>query len=430
MFGLTLGEGAGRKNSARTEITGEKEQGKEMKTRCVEQIVCGKLLTRGGIRHNALLKLSKGKIQGIESYGGKSGMNSKVEASTLDASRFAIAPGFIDLHIQGCGGADFLDATPEAVRTIAKGAARGGCTSLLATTTISKEDGDLRKFRQLIASVKQYCEGAGEGARIVGVHLEGPYLNEAKRGGFGPEYIRAPDLDEFRAILEIAEGLLRLITIAPELEGAEAIIQEAVKRGINVSLGHSMATFDVARRAFSLGATQLTHGFNAMEPLHHREPGLIGAALLEDDVFIQVIPDGIHLHPAVLRLLMRLKGSKRLVLISDATAPCGLPEGTKIKGVGGEIMLIDGAIRLEDGTLAGSALMLNRSAKKMMQFTEIDELQAVEMASQTPATAIGIDKHTGSIEEGKVADVVVLDDDFNVKYTLCEGRIVYQSNDS
>ncbi len=398
-----------------------------MKGRCVEQVVCGKLLTRGGVRHRALLKLSKGKIQGIESCGGKGSEGSKIDEKTLDASRFTVAAGFIDLHIQGCGGADFLDATVEAVRTIAEGAARGGCTSLLATTTISKEDRNLKEFRQLIASLKQCCEETGEGARILGVHLEGPYLNEAKRGGFGPEYIRAPDLDEFRAILEISEGLLRLITIAPELEGAEAIIQEAVRRGICVSLGHSMATFDVARRAFSLGATQLTHGFNAMEPLHHREPGLIGAALLEDEVFIQVIPDGIHLHPAVLRLLVRLKGSKGLVLISDATAPCGLPEGTKIKGVGGEIMLKDGAIRLEDGTLAGSALLLNRSVERMMQFGGIDMLKAVEMASNTPATAIGIDKHTGSIEEGKNADLVVMDDDFNVKYTLCEGRIVYQA---
>ncbi len=397
---------------------------------CVKQIVCGKLLAPSGIRHSVLLKLSKGKIQGIESYGGEGSEGSKIDEKTLDASRYTVAPGFIDIHIQGCGGADFLDATPEAVRTISQGAAKGGCTSLLATTTISKEDRDLSKFRQLIASVKQHREGDREGARILGVHLEGPYLNEAKRGGFGPEYIRSPDLDEFRRILEISDGLLGLITIAPELEGAAAIIEEAVKRGIYVSLGHTMATFDVAQRAFSLGATQVTHGFNAMEPLHHREPGLIGAALLEDEVFIQVIPDGIHLHPAVLRLLVRLKGSKRLVLISDATAPCGLPEGTKIKGVGGEIMLKDGAIRLNDGTLAGSALLLNRSVERMMQFAGVSQLQAVEMASQTPATAIGIDKHTGSIEEGKVADVVVLDDDFNVKYTLCEGRVVYRSNDS
>ncbi len=400
-----------------------------MKARCVEQIVCGKLLTPSGIRHSVLLKLSKGKIQRIEKLSGKSGMNSKKEAKTLDASRFTVAPGFIDLHIQGCGGADFLDATPEPVRTISQGAAKGGCTSLLGTTTISKEDRNLKKFRQLIASLKQCCKEDGEGARILGVHLEGPYLNEAKRGGFGPEYIRSPDLDEFRAILEISDGLLRLITIAPELEGAEAIIQEAVRRGVYVSLGHSMATFDVAQRAFSIGATQLTHGFNAMEPLHHREPGLIGAALLEDDVFIQVIPDGIHLHPAVLRLLVRVKGSKRLVLISDATAPCGLPEGTRIKGVGGEIMFKEGAIRLEDGTLAGSALMLNRSVERMMQFGGIEMLQAVEMASQTPAKAIGVNKQKGSIEKGKDADVVVLDDDFNVKYTLCEGRVVYQSND-
>jgi N-acetylglucosamine-6-phosphate deacetylase len=402
----------------------EKKRNEEMTGRCVEKIVCGKISTPNGIRDNVVLELRKGKIQGIEEYAGKTG------AKTLDASRYTVAPGFVDVHIQGCNGADFLDATPEAVRTISQGAARGGCTSLLATTTISKEDADLEKYRRLITSIKEHREEHGEGARILGLHLEGPYLNESKRGGFGPEYIREPNLEEFRKILEISDGLLCLITIAPELEGAAAIIKEAVKRGIHVSVGHTTASFDVAQRAFSLGATQVTHGFNAMEPLHHREPGLIGAALLEDKVFIQVIPDGIHLHPAVLRLLVRLKGSKRLALISDATAACGLPAGTKIKGVGGEIMLKDGAIRLEDGTLAGSALLLNQSVARMMQFGGVDILQAVEMASQAPAMAIGIDECKGSIEEGKDADIVVLDDDLNVKYTLCEGRIVYCSDNS
>lgn len=401
-----------------------------MKNLCVERIICGKLITPDGIRNNALLELSKDKIHGIRDYSGKGSKHGKMEARTLDASRFIVAPGLIDLHIQGCGGADFLDATPEAVRTISQGAAKGGCTSLLATTTISKEDRELKRYGAFIAGVKQSVDEVGDGARILGVHLEGPYLNEEKRGGFGPEYIKQPDLDEFRTILDISKGLLRLITIAPELQGAEAIIREAVGRGIHVSLGHSTATFDEAERAFRLGATQLTHGFNAMEPLLHREPGLIGAALVEDNVFVQVIPDGIHLHPAMLRLLVRLKGSKGLVLISDATAACGLPEGVKIKGVGGEIMLRNGAIRLEDGTLAGSALMLNRAVQRMMEFTGIDVCEAVEMASLTPATAIGLDEHKGSIEEGKDADLVVMDDDFNVKYTLRAGCVVYESNDS
>jgi N-acetylglucosamine-6-phosphate deacetylase len=404
-----------------------------MKATRIERIVCGKLLTAGGIRRNVLLELGKGKIQKVESARRESGKKStRTGPETLDASRFTVAPGFIDVHIQGCGGADFLDATPEAVKTISTFAARGGCTGLLATTTISKKDRNLRTFRRFIASVREHCEKELEkkdGAEILGVHLEGPYLNEAKRGGFGPDYIRPADPDEFREILEISDGLVRLITVAPELQGAEAIIREAVGRGIYVSLGHSIATYEVAQRAFGLGARQLTHGFNAMEPLHHREPGLIGAALLDDRVFIQVIPDGVHLHPAMLRMLVVLKGKERLVLISDATAPCGLPEGTRIKGVGGEIMLKNGAIRLEDGTLAGGALLLNRAVEKMMHFSGVALAEAVEMASLTPARAIGFDKEKGSIEEGKDADVVVLDDDFGVKYTVCRGRIVYQSND-
>lgn len=381
----------------------------------VTSFYCRRLFTPTDCLENTLVEIRQDRIVSITS-------DLKSGACDLDASSLNAAPGFVDLHIQGCGGFDFLDATPEAVRTIRRMALAAGCTSLLATTTFEAGPEGLPHLERIVNAVREGSSGPG-GSRILGIHLEGPYLNKERKGGFGERYFRTPDREEFLRVLEITGNDLKMITLAPELNNAMEIIREARSRGIVVSLGHSIAGYDLAKAAFHAGASQLTHVFNAMNGLHHREPGLLGAALEHDHVFVHLIPDGIHIHPAVMKILHRIKGTRRICLISDATAPCGLKDGTVVQGVGGRIKISDGAVRLEDGTLAGSALLMDEAVRRMHRFTSLPVEDALTMASLTPAEAIGFEKEIGSALPGMPADFVLFDDDLRIHYVILEGNV-------
>ena len=381
----------------------------------VKSFFCRRLFTPTERLEDVLVEIRQGRIASLRT-------DAQSFACGLHASTLNAAPGFVDLHIQGCGGFDFLDATPEAVRTIRSMALAAGCTSLLATTTFEAGPEGLPHLERIVNAVREGSQGSG-GSRILGIHLEGPYLNIERKGGFGVQYFRTPDRDEFLRVLEITGNDLKMITLAPEMNGALEIMQEALSRGIVVSLGHSIAGYEQARAAFDAGASQLTHVFNAMNGLHHREPGLLGAALEDDHVFVQLIPDGIHIHPAVMKILHRIKGSRRICLISDATAPCGLKDGTVVQGVGGRIKISNGAVRLEDGTLAGSALLMDEAVRGMNRLTEIPLRDALIMASRTPAKAIGFAKEIGSVLPGMQADFVLFDDDLHIHYVILEGNL-------
>ncbi|MCX6998756.1 MAG: N-acetylglucosamine-6-phosphate deacetylase [Candidatus Sumerlaeota bacterium] len=377
---------------------------------------CRRLYTPAQCLEYAKVEISKGRIVAIHSGG-------KISPSDLNASHLNASPGLVDLHIQGCGGYDFLDGSPEAVRIIRYTALRGGCTSLLATTTFPDTSDAFARLSAIVQAIRAGREN-GEGARIIGIHLEGPFLNPEKRGGFGINYIRKADMADFRQAMEIVGDDLRMMTISPEMEGALEILRECVAHGIRISLGHTTATYDLARKCFEMGANHVTHLFNAMNGLNHREPGLVGAALEDERVFTQVIPDGVHIHPAILRLIYRIKGAERLCLITDATAPCGLPDGSEIEGVGGRITIRDGAVRLPDGTLAGSALLMSEAVRRMHHLAGVSLNDALRMATLTPATAIRMEREIGSAERGCMADFILFDDELRIHYIILGGRVI------
>ncbi len=377
---------------------------------------CKRLFTPEQCLEDVWVEIEGVRISEIKSGHGKSG-------NLFDAGNLTAAPGFVDVHIQGCGGSDFLDATSEAVHTIRRTALSGGCTSLLATITFDNEPGAFDRLTKVVNAIKQGSTG-NDGACIPGIHLEGPYLNPEKRGGFGRRFFRKPSRDEFLKVLEIVGDALKMVTVAPEIDGVQGIISEALRRGIVVSLGHTTATYEQARATFALGVNHITHIFNAMDGIHHRAPGLPGAALEDDNIFVQVIADGIHIHPAVLKLLYGIKGAGRICLITDATAPGGMPEGTELEGVGGSIVVRNGAVRLSDGTLAGSALLMDKAVRRMHKLAGVPLGEALRMASLTPATAIGLEDEIGSVYKGLTADFVLFDDDLKIRYVVHNGYLI------
>jgi len=382
----------------------------------VSSFSCRRLYTPSQCLECASVEINKGRIVDIHIGG-------KTSPSELNASHLNAAPGLIDLHIQGCGGYDFLDGSSEAVRIIRQTALRGGCTSLLATTTFPNTSDAFTRLSAIVQAIRSGKEN-GDGARIIGIHLEGPFLNPEKRGGFGMNYIRKPDMADLQRVVEIVGDDLRMMTISPEMEGALEIMRECVTRGIKISLGHTTANYDLAQRCFEMGANHVTHLFNAMSGLNHREPGLVGAALEDERVFTQVIPDGVHIHPAILRLIYKIKGAEKLCLITDATAPCGLPDGSEVEGVGGRITIRDGAVRLPDGTLAGSALLMSEAVRRMNHLAGVPLNDALRMATLTPATAIGMEKEIGSAEKNCLADFILFDDELRIHYIILGGRVI------
>ena len=390
----------------------------------VEYVYCSELYTPTQKLNDVLLRITSGRIEEILTDVSPAELNHLPTDRLLLGNNLICAPGLIDEHFQGAGGYDFLDAEVEGNEKILSTAAQGGCTDLLATVTISNQDKGLKHFQRVIQAIKETAHREPQGANIIGVHLEGPYISPSRRGGFGIQYIKDIDTAEFQELCELIGDMFRLITIAPELPRSSEVIEYALSRGIKVSIGHTSATFEQAERAFQLGANHITHCFNAMAPIHHREPSAITAGLLNDDVYCEVIADGIHLHPAMLRLLYKIKGAERLILITDATAPCGLPEGTELEGVGGIIAKRDGAIRLPDGTLAGSALLMLDAVKNIHQLAEVPLADALRMASLTPAQSLGL-SDTGELSKSKRGNLILFDADFTLRYVIYEGFIIY-----
>jgi len=345
--------------------------------------------------------------------------NMKGKAKVLNAGGNMVIPGFIDVHVQGAGGADTLDGTEKALRTIAKTLAKNGTTSFLATTVVTD-----RKSAHLGVVGKAIKNGTG-GANLLGIHLEGPYINPLRKGMIKKENIRTKiSAKELKQIIKLCRNKLSMMTLAPELSGALEAISFLKKNGIVVSFGHSNATYEQTRQGLKAGINHVTHIFNAMPQLHHRSPGPLAAIFENKNCFVQLISDGVHIHQSVVRLLLKAVGIKRIVLITDAMSAAGLPDGSYLYN-GLRYRSHRGAARYHDGTLIGTALMLRDIAKRMIEMTGITVSEAIEAASLNPAKALGIDRAKGSIERGKDADIAVIDRNFNVKNTIIGGRVIF-----
>lgn len=348
-----------------------------------------------------------GKITGIGSYGGK---------DFLDCGDCYIVPGLIDVHTHGCLGYDYTAATKEEIAKMRAYLLSNGVTSFLPTLLTQSRETYFEAVKKISAAKE--CGGT----RILGIHLEGPYYSEKYKGAQNLEFIRSASVTEFDEINEASGKNVKLISLAPETEGAVEFIKSVCDR-VRVAVGHTSADYDEARAAFLAGASQLTHTFNGMPPLHHRNPSVIGAAFEKGNVLCECICDGFHLHPSTVRLLFSAVGADRVVLISDSIAAAGLPDCEFSMG-GLPTVVKDGKAYLSDGkTIAGSTVTVYDCVRRAIEFGILPE-DAFMAATKNAAISAGADDCVGSIEVGKNADMLVLNKDYSIKYIILDGKIV------
>lgn len=342
----------------------------------------------------------------------------------IDADGRILSPGLIDVHAHGAMGHDTMDADPEGLRAMACFYARHGVTAYYATTMTAPIDEILGALGAVRAMMDAEVSGAPpEGAALLGAHVEGPYIDADRVGAQSPDSVRRAMLDEYERLA--ATGVVRLITVAPEHAENRALIPRMVAEGVAVAVGHSAATYDEIATAANLGLSQATHLFNAMAGLHHRQPGTVGAALALDSIRCQLIADNIHIHPAVLKLAIRAKGTDGILLITDAMGGTGMPDGNYQLGKQ-RVTVSNGEARLANGALAGSTLTLDRAVRNAMAAADLCLGEALAMATLTPARAMGIDDRKGSIAPHKDADIILLDEAGVVWLTMVRGRVVYR----
>jgi N-acetylglucosamine-6-phosphate deacetylase len=364
-------------------------------------------------------------------------------AKEVDATRFYVVPGYVDVHIHGGGGLDALDGTVEALACIARAHALHGTTSFLVTPAAAPAEELYKAARATKAIMEKQArrpaaaavaataepevaeEFEADGADVVGMHLEGPFLARSRKGAQNESFIRPVDEEELQNLLDLLGPVFRMMTIAPEEEKGLLGIRWLVEQGIVASIGHTDATYEQTKAAIALGADHATHTFNAMRGLHHRDPGTVGAVMSSPGVYCELIADGIHVHPGAMRVLYDAKGPDRLVLVTDAVSAMGMPDGV-YELAHKKVIVKDGAARLETGELAGSTLGMARAVANMVRFVGVSPLEAVRMGSLTPARSVGIADRKGSLAAGKDADLLLLDSDLNVVRTMIRGAWLRQ----
>ncbi|MGZ4507843.1 MAG: N-acetylglucosamine-6-phosphate deacetylase [Blastococcus sp.] len=336
----------------------------------------------------------------------------------VDAGGATVLPGFVDVHVHGAVGHEVMDGDADGLTAMSAFFATHGVTSFLATTWTAPAEETLKAL-QAVAEV------AGRdlpGARVLGAHMEGPYLSEARCGAQDPRSVRPPDLDE--AVRFLDTGVVRLMTVAPELAGARGLVELCLERGTRISIGHTEATYEQVADAVSWGARQVTHTFNAMPSLHHRRPGPVGAAMVLPDLTAELIADNHHVHPVVLAAFLRAKGPDGITLVTDALRPTGLDGGDFTIG-DRTASVADGVVRLGDGTMAGSVLTMDVALRNLIRAsgTPLEELWPT--ASRNGAVAAGVGDRKGSIAPGMDADLVIVGNDVDVRMTVVGGRVVH-----
>jgi len=378
-------------------------------------VITGNFATVSGDEEAGWLQVAGGRIAGLGSGPAPAGL----PGPRIDLGTHLVLPGFIDLHVHGAMGFGTMDAQESSLQAMAEHFARHGVTSFLATTMTDGPEPLLRALKTISAHVGRRPGGA----TLLGAHVEGPCLNPKRCGAQQMDWIRRADPDEVEHWLE--SGVVRLLALAPEFPENRELIRTCVRRGVTVSAAHTDATFEEMKTAVALGLRQTTHTFNAMSALHHREPGVVGAALVMPELRCELIADNLHVHPAAMAVLHQAKGREGVILISDAVPAAGLPEGTYPMDEGRNVMLKDGAVRLPDGTLAGSALMMDRALVNYSRATGRSASYLWPTTSLNAARAIGVDQRKGSLEVGKDADLVAMTASGDVVLTMVEGELVH-----
>ena len=338
----------------------------------------------------------------------------------LDFPDLILAPGFIDIHIHGGAGRDAMEASESALAQIERQLVKHGVTAYLPTTVTAPNEKILEALDGLGKSIATANRNQGRAAPL-GIHLEGPFISHEKRGVHPPQDLLPPSPQALDRFWQASAGTIRMMTIAPELPGAAETIRYARSLGVHSSLGHSNATYQEAQSGISAGADHATHTFNAMRPLDHRDPGILGAVLENDELTADIIADGIHVHPSVLKLFLRAKGADRAILITDAISATGMPDGVYSLG-GLEVQVSNGRCEYQ-GKLAGSVLTLDRAIRNVMSFAGWQLQQAVKLATLNPAQRLGISDQRGLLAPGRRADLVVLTPEGQVAHTIIGGEM-------
>ena len=343
------------------------------------------------------------------------------KAERIDASGFVVAPGFIDPHIHGCGGVDVMDGSFESLNAVSRLLVRHGTTAFLPTTVSAAPDVLSSAVEKLGASISKSFNGATP----LGIHLEGPFINAAKRGTHRSSDILAPDSDLLEKWVRSSNYSVRLLTIAPELEGIDRLLIMAQHFGVTVAMGHSDATFEEATAAAGKHVCYAVHTFNAMRGFTHRDPGIVGAVLADDRIDAEIICDGIHVAPAVVRTFARAKGKNRVLLVTDAISATDMPDGQYSLG-GNTVEVVNGVCRDGEGRLAGSTLTQEIALRNFVRWTDWEVGDALLASTLNPARALKLEKK-GTLEPGSDADVTILDNQCRVVMTLVNGRVVFSS---
>ena len=376
-------------------------------------IVNGTVIAESALLHDASVLIESGKITRISQSTVPPGVRQ------VDAEGNFISPGFIDLHIHGFGGYDATCCNVDSLVGMSRSLVAHGTTSFLPTLVSMPID----RTKAFLSSVRDSMPKSS-GARILGANLEGPFLNPAKRGVHREEHLAAPSLESLNNMIGGYEGIIRILTLAPELPGGLQLCRQIVELGMVAAIGHTNATYAEANAGIKAGITHATHTFNGMRNIESREMGAAGAVLLSDDVKAEIIADGLHVSPETTKLMVKTKGPRSLILVTDAVMPTGTSI-TRFDLAGVRAYVEKGGSFTEDGKLCGSTLTLERAVKNLMKWNNLSLPDAVRMASLNPAEQMGIASRTGSLVEGKDADVVILDKELNVLTTFVNGEQVY-----
>ncbi|MFF2501473.1 N-acetylglucosamine-6-phosphate deacetylase [Peribacillus sp. NPDC058075] len=369
---------------------------------------------------NGYIKIVDGKIAEV---GPVSQYKQDDDAKVITLSPdYQVIPGAIDIHIHGVSNSDAMDATHEALSTMAETLPKEGTTSFLATTMTQSTEA----IESALLNAGKYIENqTQEHAEIIGIHLEGPFISPVRKGAQPEEHIVDPDVTLFKRWQEMAENQIKLVTLAPEQPNGLDLAAHLKATGVVASIGHSDATYDQIDEAIQAGTTHVTHLYNGMRGLHHREPGVLGAAYLRDELYVELIADGIHCRPEMIKLAYNQITSERMILITDSLRAKWLEKGTYDLG-GQPVYVNETKATLSDGTLAGSILKMNDAIKNTMEYTDCSMTDIIKMTAENPAKQLRIFDRKGSIQVGKDADLVILNDRLDVEMTFCRGNLAFK----